>query len=142
MRSRGFFIIYLTPKVFISNCSYFNIHSLIGLPSLKTAKDQMQFNNGNVKQLPNIVVYKKIWRPATILKTGRNRKAIWVGGKKSTMFNRFTIADKLLFLAALLSLIFSEALWFSGDQHHAIFVGLWVPTILCFGIYLKLLKHN
>jgi hypothetical protein len=58
------------------------------------------------------------------------------------MLKKFTLADKLLFIAALISLIFSEALWFSGDQQHAIFVGLWVPTILCFGIYLKLLKHS
>ena len=58
------------------------------------------------------------------------------------MFNKFTMADKLLFVAALVSLIFSEALWFGGDHQHAIFVGLWVPAILCFGIYLKLLKHS
>ncbi|MBK7121696.1 MAG: hypothetical protein IPH68_02195 [Chitinophagaceae bacterium] len=58
------------------------------------------------------------------------------------MFKKFTMADKLLFVAALISLVFSEVLWFSGDQQHAIFVGLWVPTILCFGIYLKLLKHS
>ncbi len=58
------------------------------------------------------------------------------------MFNKFTTADKLLFLAALISLLYSEALWFSGQQQHALFVGLWVPTILGFGIYLKLLKLN
>ena len=58
------------------------------------------------------------------------------------MFNKFTIADKLLFIAALISLIFSVDLWFNGYKQHAIFVGLWVPTILCFGIYLKLLKHS
>jgi hypothetical protein len=52
------------------------------------------------------------------------------------------MADKLLFAAAFVSLVFAEALWFGGDHQHAIFVGLWVPTILCFGIYLKLLKHN
>lgn len=52
------------------------------------------------------------------------------------------MTDKLLFVAAAISLVFSEALWFSGDHLHAIFVGLWVPTILCFGIYLKLVKHN
>ncbi len=52
------------------------------------------------------------------------------------------MADKLLFGTALVFLIFSESLWFSGDQQHAIFVGLWIPTILCFGIYLKLLKHS
>ena len=52
------------------------------------------------------------------------------------------MADKLLFVAAAISLVFSETLWFNGDQQHAIFGGLWVPTILCFGIYLKLLKQS
>lgn len=52
------------------------------------------------------------------------------------------MTDKLMFVAALVSLVFSEALWFNGDQQHAIFVGLWVPSILSFGIYLKLLKHS
>ncbi len=58
------------------------------------------------------------------------------------MFNKFTVADKLLFAAALVSLVFSEILWFNNDHQHAIFVGLWVPSILSFGIYLKLLKHT
>jgi hypothetical protein len=58
------------------------------------------------------------------------------------MFNRFTLADKLLFAAAMVSLVFSESLWFNGDHEHAIFVGLWVPSILAFGIYLKLLKNS
>jgi hypothetical protein len=39
------------------------------------------------------------------------------------MLSKFTLADKLLFVAALVSLVFSETLWFSGDQQHAIFVG-------------------
>ena len=58
------------------------------------------------------------------------------------MLNRFTLADKLLFAAATVSLVFSESLWFNGDHEHAIFVGLWVPSILAFGIYLKLLKSS
>jgi len=58
------------------------------------------------------------------------------------MLNRFTMADKLLFAAATVSLIFSESLWFNGDHDHAIFVGIWVPSILAFGIYLKLLKNS
>jgi hypothetical protein len=58
------------------------------------------------------------------------------------MLNRFTLADKLLFAAATVSLVFSESLWFNGDHEHAIFVGLWVPSILAFGIYLKLLKNS
>ena len=58
------------------------------------------------------------------------------------MFKKFTLADILLFIAALLSLIYSEILFFLGNPEQAIFIGLWVPSILCFGIYLKLLKNN
>ena len=56
------------------------------------------------------------------------------------MFKKFTITDKLLFVAALLALIFSEALYFLGDKVDGTFVGLWVPSILAFGIYLKLIN--
>jgi len=58
------------------------------------------------------------------------------------MFKKFSMTDKLMFVASAVSLVFSEALWFNGDQQHAIFVGLWVPSILAFGIYLKLLIHS
>ena len=58
------------------------------------------------------------------------------------MFKKFTITDVLLFIAALLSLIFSETLYFMGEKDDAIFIGLWVPSILAFGIYLKLLKNK
>ena len=56
------------------------------------------------------------------------------------MFKKFTIADKFLFVAALLSLIFSEILYFQGNKEDGIFIGLWVPSILAFGIYLKLIN--
>lgn len=56
------------------------------------------------------------------------------------MFNKFTITDKLLFIAAFLSLIFSEILYFIDEENAAIFIGLWVPSILAFGIYLKLIN--
>ena len=56
------------------------------------------------------------------------------------MFKKFTVTDKLLFIAAFLSLIFSEILYFNGEENAAIFIGLWVPSILAFGIYLKLLN--
>lgn len=58
------------------------------------------------------------------------------------MFEKFTITDKLLFIAAFLSLIFSEVLYFQGETTHAIFIGLWVPSILGFGIYLKLINNS
>jgi hypothetical protein len=58
------------------------------------------------------------------------------------MLKKFTITDKLLFIAALLSLVYSETLFFIGDKQDATFMGLWVPSILAFGIYLKLIKSK
>ncbi|MBK7889192.1 MAG: hypothetical protein IPN36_06000 [Bacteroidetes bacterium] len=58
------------------------------------------------------------------------------------MLKKFTTADKLLFVAALLSLVFSELLYFQGAKEDATFIGLWVPSILAFGIYLKLINKN
>ena len=58
------------------------------------------------------------------------------------MFRKFTTTDLLLFIAAFLSLIFSEVLYFRGEVNAAIFVGIWVPSILAFGIYLKLINNN
>jgi hypothetical protein len=58
------------------------------------------------------------------------------------MFNKFSTADKLLFIAALLSLIFSEILFFQGEKESGTFIGIWVPSILAFGIYLKLIKNS
>ncbi len=58
------------------------------------------------------------------------------------MFNKFTITDKLLFAAAFLSLIFSEFLYFNGEKEDGTFIGLWVPSILAFGIYLKLINSQ
>lgn len=56
------------------------------------------------------------------------------------MFKKFTVSDKLLFISALLSLIFSEILFYQGEKENATFIGIWVPSILAFGIYLKLIQ--
>jgi hypothetical protein len=58
------------------------------------------------------------------------------------MLKKFNFTDKLLFVAALLSLVYSEVLFFNGNSDQAIFIGLWVPSILCFGIYLNLINKN
>jgi hypothetical protein len=60
--------------------------------------------------------------------------------QEQRMFKKFTITDKLLFAAALLSLMFSEVLYFQGFKEDGTFLGLWVPSILAFGIYLKLIN--
>lgn len=58
------------------------------------------------------------------------------------MFKKFTMTDKLMFLSATLSLVYSEVLFFQGEKQDAIFLGLWVPSILAFGIYLKMIKNS
>ena len=58
------------------------------------------------------------------------------------MLKKFTTTDKLLFAAAILSLIFAEVLYFQGEKADGTFIGLWVPSILAFGIYLKLINNT
>lgn len=58
------------------------------------------------------------------------------------MLRKFTLTDKLLFVSAILSLVYSEILFFNGNTNQAIFIGLWVPSILAFGIYLKLINNS
>jgi hypothetical protein len=58
------------------------------------------------------------------------------------MLKNFTTTDKLLFIAALLSLLYSETLYFLHEVDEAIFIGVWVPSILAFGIYLKLINNS
>jgi hypothetical protein len=47
-----------------------------------------------------------------------------------------TRARALFLIAALLSLIASIVLFFSGNENEGIFVGLWVPSILSLGALL------
>ncbi|MEN9381912.1 MAG: hypothetical protein RI940_793 [Bacteroidota bacterium] len=58
------------------------------------------------------------------------------------MFKKFTYVDILMLVAAFLSLIFSEILWFSGEKEAGIFIGIWVPSILGFAILLKLINKD
>ena len=50
----------------------------------------------------------------------------------------FKLHDYALLLAALLSFLFSVYLWFTGQKVEGEFVGIWVPSILAFGAYIKL----
>jgi hypothetical protein len=55
------------------------------------------------------------------------------------MFKKLNKIDIVMLALAFVSLIVAETLWYLGDSQGAIFVGLWVPSILGFAIYLKLL---
>ena len=48
-------------------------------------------------------------------------------------------SDKFILLAVAISFALSGYLWFSGNREEGLFTALWVPSILCFGIYFKLM---
>jgi hypothetical protein len=43
----------------------------------------------------------------------------------------------LLLAAAFLSFVFSVYLWFQGLREEGLFVGIWVPSILAFGGFIR-----
>jgi hypothetical protein len=49
----------------------------------------------------------------------------------------FKASDYLIGAAAFISFVLSVSLWFTGQKDAGVFVGIWVPSILSFGIYLK-----
>jgi len=55
------------------------------------------------------------------------------------MLKNITLIDKLFLLSALLSIAYSEIIFFQGYKLEAIFVGVWVPSILSLAAYLKLI---
>ncbi|HZW58801.1 MAG TPA: hypothetical protein VFE85_00795 [Woeseiaceae bacterium] len=47
--------------------------------------------------------------------------------------------DVLIFLAVGISFALGVYLFFTGNREQGSFVASWVPAVLCFGIYFKLL---
>ena len=58
------------------------------------------------------------------------------------MFKFFKTSDYLFLLAALISMGLSISLWFTGSKDTGIFVGIWVPSILGFACYFKIVMRN
>ncbi|NIO42589.1 MAG: hypothetical protein GTO41_22055 [Burkholderiales bacterium] len=48
-------------------------------------------------------------------------------------------SDIFILLAVTISFALSGFLWFSGQREEGVFTALWVPSILCFGIYFRLM---
>jgi hypothetical protein len=57
-----------------------------------------------------------------------------VKDSEEMMFRR---SDYFLLLGALSSFLLSVSLWFFGERDAGLFVGLWVPSILSFGAYVR-----
>ena len=50
----------------------------------------------------------------------------------------FKPSDFFILLAVAISFAVSGYLWFTGQREEGLFTAIWVPSILCFGIYFKL----
>jgi hypothetical protein len=48
-------------------------------------------------------------------------------------------SDFFILLAVIISFALSGYLWFSGQREEGLFTAVWVPSILCFGMYFKLM---
>lgn len=49
------------------------------------------------------------------------------------------MSDVCILLAVMVSFAVSAYLWFNGQKDAGLFTATWVPGILCFGIYFKVL---
>jgi len=54
----------------------------------------------------------------------------------------FRKSDLFILAAVAISFALSGFLWFNGFKDQGVFTALWVPSILCFGIYFKLLTYR
>jgi hypothetical protein len=48
-------------------------------------------------------------------------------------------SDVFILLAVAISFAVSGYMWFSGQREEGLFTAIWVPSILCFGMYFKLM---
>ena len=51
----------------------------------------------------------------------------------------FKLSDFFILLATISAFFLSAWLWFGGNRAEGMFTALWVPGILCFAIYAKLI---
>ena len=51
----------------------------------------------------------------------------------------FKLSDVFILLALAMSFVISAYQWFGGHHEEGIFTAIWVPSILGFAIYFKLL---
>jgi len=54
----------------------------------------------------------------------------------------FRKSDFLILFAAFISFLLSVYLWFNGQREEGLFVGIWVPSILAFGGYIRIIQRK
>jgi len=48
-------------------------------------------------------------------------------------------SDLFILAAVAISFALSGYLWFTGQRDEGLFTAMWVPSILCFGMYFKMM---
>jgi hypothetical protein len=61
-------------------------------------------------------------------------------GKIATKGCSMRTSDYTVFSSVGVALVTSIYLWFSGQREEGLFVGLWVPSILAFATYVRIIK--
>ncbi len=51
-------------------------------------------------------------------------------------------ADVFILIACAIAFILGVYLFFTGNREQGMFAAMWVPALLCFGIYFKLLSQK
>ena len=51
----------------------------------------------------------------------------------------FKLSDAFIILALIISFVVSGYLWFTGNHLEGIFTAIWIPAILAFATYFKVL---
>ncbi len=51
----------------------------------------------------------------------------------------FKMSDACILLAVMVAFAVSGYLWFNGQKDEGLFTAIWVPSILGFGVYFKVL---
>lgn len=51
----------------------------------------------------------------------------------------FKISDICILIAVAVAFVISGVLWFNGQKDEGLFTAVWVPAILGFGIYFRVL---
>lgn len=52
------------------------------------------------------------------------------------------MSDVCILISVAVAFAVTAYLWFNGQKDQGLFTATWVPSILCFGIYFKVLSAN
>jgi hypothetical protein len=70
----------------------------------------------------------------------RSYRQYWAKGFRGSAV--FTKADIFILLGVAVAFVVGVYLFFTGEREQGIFVATWVPAILAFGIYFKLMRRK